>query len=76
MTCIPQCYQCGADLHLLASIDDAQGEPSDCDPCQEWQIVCALCRHRDELHSHQQKLPIREMIRAYEEETGTCIGCD
>jgi hypothetical protein len=54
-------------LHLLEAIDAAPGELSEYGPSEEWPTVCGLCRHRDELHSHQQKLPIREMIRAYEE---------
>lgn len=75
MTCVPQCYQCGSDLHLLESVDDGHGAPPQYDLYEEWQTVCALCRN-SESHSRRRKLPVREMIRAYEEATGTCVGCD
>jgi hypothetical protein len=43
------------------------------DPCREqWEYV----RRRRSCRARANKVPVREMCRAYEEATGTFIGCD
>jgi hypothetical protein len=86
----PGCGDCGVELRLsglVGTIHDAEGFDG-LDPALLERLVGAvrsvderrrqweLVRRRAARPSRKDRVPVAEIIRAYEAETGTCIGCD
>jgi hypothetical protein len=72
-------------VQYIDPVHDANGEPAlplnvvfvrMTESADEWTEQWDLLRRRLARQPRKEKVPVAEMIRAYEEATGTCVGCD